>query len=117
MNARKRRSDYGTIQTTDRDIALLTWIAEQYAIRFDQLHYLVNRYKGEDVTESNIKWLINRWRTAGWVDKRKIVYGEPGWIWLSKDGLKAMELPYPQWEPKPGRMAHIHAVNAVRLFV
>lgn len=117
MSSRKRRSDYGTIQTTDRDIALLTWTAEQYAVRFDQLHQLVNRYKGSEVTESNIKALVNRWRKADWVKKRKIVYGEPAWIWVSKEGLQAMDLPYPQWEPKPGRMAHIHAVNAVRLFV
>ncbi len=116
MTSRKRRSDFGTFQMTERDLYLLTWIGEMYAIRFDQLHTLVNRLKGRAVSVSNIKWLTNRWREAGLVEKRKMLAGEPQWVWLTKNGIEQAGIDVPYWTPKAARLRHIYVVNAVRLY-
>jgi len=61
----KRRSDVGP-RLTARDIACLQWIAQQYAIRLDQLQRLLLRYTAQcyrSVSTSNQKsWWI--WRKA-----------------------------------------------------
>ena len=38
---RKTRSDKGVYQLTKRDFDVLTWIADQYAMRFDQVRQLL----------------------------------------------------------------------------
>lgn len=113
----KRRSDYGEIRGTERDTYLLTWIGEQYAVRLDQLHELVNRLKGRQVSESNIKWLTDRWRRAGWVEKRKRLAYQPQWVWLTKAGLDEIGLDYPYREPALSRLPHIYQVNVVRMYI
>ena len=40
----KKRRDAGMLQITERDIFVLTWIAEQYSISFDQLQRLLGRH-------------------------------------------------------------------------
>ena len=38
---KKERSDKGIVRINDRDKVLLSWVAEQYAIRLDQLQVLI----------------------------------------------------------------------------
>ena len=124
MSKSKRRSDYGTVRTTQRDLDLLRWIGEQFAVNTDQLKILMNRWKrthepewqGESLSDETVKALIKRWRDAGWVKSRKLLAREPAWVWLSKAGLADMGLEFPDYEPKVGRLNHIRLVNMVRLY-
>ena len=52
-----RRSDYGQVRATERDLYLLKWIGEQYAVRVDQLKELAEAYKGSGLSAPTIKWL------------------------------------------------------------
>lgn len=115
--ARKTRSDAGTVRATERDTALLKWIAEQYATRFDQLHRLVESDRGAPVTESNIKWLLGRWHKAGWIERQKLLARKPQWVWLSRYGLNDFGLEFPYLKPSVGRLAHMYQVNEVRQFI
>ena len=125
MQERKRRSDYGTIQTTERDLWVLSWIADQYAVPVDQLKQLVEAYNQvtgygkatEPVTEHTIRYLVDRWRKAGWVQRQKLLTAFPPWVWLTHKGLREMGLPYDYLKPGPGRLNHIYHTNAVRLHV
>lgn len=117
MTARKKRSDAGSIQATPRDIFLLTWIGQEFAISMEHLHMLVNAYKGETVSYSNIKWLVDRWHRAGWVHRRKKLTAMPSWVWLTKEGLNQMQLPYGYVDPSVGTLEHVWHTNAVRLWV
>lgn len=125
MSKSKRRSDYGTVRATERDLQLLRWIGDQFAVNTEQLKSLMNRWKrasepdwqAESISDETVKWLIKRWRKAGWVESRKLLAREPAWVWLSNEGLKAIGLPYPPYEPTAGRLSHIYHVNMVRLYI
>ena len=121
MAKRKRRSDYGSVILTERDLSLLQWIGEQYAIRFDHLQTLASRYSSdlpnEELSYHGVYSIANRWVRAGLVERKKIFVGHPLWIWLTKKGLETAGLDLPYKEPAISRFAHIHAVNAVRLHV
>lgn len=113
----RRRSDYGQVRATDRDLYLLKWIGEQYAVRVDQLKQLAEVYKGESLSEPTIKWLTNRWRAAGWVEKRVLLARQSQWIWLTREGYKDAGLEYPYARPSVSRLRHIYHTNAVRLWI
>ncbi len=117
----KTRHDKGSIKANDRDIILLTWIAEQYACRFDNVVDLARSYPGpganpEGISESAVRQVVDRWRRAGWVGYRQMLAGDPPWIWLTREGLAAYDLTqFKAAPPAISRLHHIHAINAVRL--
>ena len=118
---RKRRSDHGQVQLTDRDLWVLPWIAQQAAIRLDQVQNLLGREAGRGakeegwISENAARLVVNRWRRAKLVEYKKITVEEPGWVWLTTTGLHAFELPYKLYEPSLARLEHLFAVNEVRL--
>ena len=66
----KRRSDHGTFRASERDLYLLRWVGDQFAVNTDQLKILMNRWKqthepdwqGESLSDETVKYLIKRWR-------------------------------------------------------
>ena len=120
---RKRRSDHGTVQMTPRDLVILRWIGDQYAIRLDHLASLAGRESEADLkiegelARPSVQRLYNRWLKAGWIEKRKLFAADPQWVWLTKAGLKDVGLEYAYRVPSIARLAHIYAVNAVRLAI
>lgn len=113
----RRRRDHGTVRATERDLYLLRWVAEQYAVRVDLLRQLVGAYRGAPVSESAIKWLVARWERAGWVKRQKLLAGQPQWVWLSRRGVRELAVPFPYLKPGVGRLEHIHHAGRVRAFV
>ena len=107
--ARRPRSDKGTIQATERDRELINWIAEQYAIRLDQLAQLIG------ASEHAARRLMQRWKTAGWAEGRVLIAREEPWIWITRRGQADMGAGFRHWEPTLARLAHIRSVNAVRM--
>ena len=99
------------MRATERDLALLRWTAEQYAVSLPQLARLMGR------SEHAARWLRDRWRRAGWAEGRTLLVGRPVFVWVTRDGLRQAGVELKVWEPSPGLLAHIEAVNDVRLLV
>lgn len=107
--ARRPRSDKGTIQATERDRELIRWIAEQYAIRLDQLALLIG------ASEHAARRLMQRWKKAAWAEGRVLIAREEPWIWITRRGQADMGVALRHWEPTLARLAHIRSVNTVRM--
>ena len=118
---RKTRKDKGVHQLTSRDCLMLTWIADQYAMRFDHVRELLSEHaegqtKGELLAIPTVQSKINKWVHAGWAKYRRWLADGPGWVWVTKQGLAQIgQDDYRASPPSPTRLAHIYAVNAVRM--
>lgn len=120
---REPRRDKGLIRLTDRDLIVLRWIGEQYAIRLDILQLLLGRDAKQEtktpglVTESTARRVVGRWKAEGLVESRKFFFGKPEWVWLTTAGLSQMNMAYRTWSPKVSTLGHLHRVNQVRLYI
>ncbi len=125
MNGRQRqvRRDAGQMRYTERDMWALTWIGDQYGIRFDQLQRLLGQRAGAamqsstELGQATVRDMVERWQRAGLVEHRKFLVGQPGWVWLTRSGLEHMDLPYRVWEPQVSGLSHVYWCNQVRLLV
>jgi hypothetical protein len=108
---RARRSDAGSVRASARDLELLRLVGEQYAVSLPQLARLMGR------SGHAARWLRSRWQRAGWARGAAMLVGEPVFVWLTSRGLRAAGLEFKPWRPNPGALAHIAAVNEVRLYV
>lgn len=116
-------------QLTPRDRICLTWIAMQYAIRLDQLQRLLfrhtpeaDRYKlkpGSDRLSFDRTYdMINKWLSWGYIEKGGILHRDKVWIWVSREGLRACQLPFSSsGKPAPGRVPHLFFINQIRLYI
>src|SRR3954463_15944530 len=104
-----RRADAGLLRATERDRRLLRWVAEQYAVSIPQLARLMGR------SEHAARWLRARWQRAGWAQGRTMLVGRPVFVWLTRNGSRVAGTGLKVWEPNAGALAHIEAVNEVRL--
>ncbi len=121
MTLERKRRDAGSLQITDRDIAVLSWIAQQYCMSYDQLHRLLAHYGDsprkdiEKVSYSATLNAVQRWLQLGLIDTpQKILRGHTTHVWLSRRGYHQLGLPYAYYVPKPSSIPHFYAVNAVR---
>lgn len=120
---RKPRRDTGAIRWTERDLAALTWIGEQYAVHLAQLAILLGRRAGAPTKAvgrlglETARKLVERWRRAGLVERAVLVLGQPAWVWLTRRGLEQVGLDFRFWEPKAEGLAHLAAINEARLWV
>lgn len=120
---RKARKDKGSVRLTERDQMALQWVGDQYAVRIDQLQRLLGRQAQKTtkvegaVGEATAAGVVERWGRLGFVETRKPFYKQPGWVWLSRHGLKQLDLPYSYREPALSLLQHIYWVNHARLFV
>src|SRR5689334_423773 len=121
---RPPRIDKGTIELTDRDLRCLRWIGEQYTVRFDTLQKLLGRepqnlnnnapHAGV-LSERNTRKVVRRWLAEGLVTYKKILVAERGYVWLTAAGMKTAKLNYKLYVPTVGALAHLHAINELRL--
>jgi hypothetical protein len=68
-------------------------------------------------SEHAARWLRRRWQRAGWARGRMLLVGRPVFVWLTRHGSRVAGVGYKPWEPNAGALAHIEAVNEVRLLV
>ena len=124
--AKKMRADRGRIIPTRRDLACLTWIADQYAVRGDHIRHLLSRYPdpqkpfhGQDglIAATTTRDLLARWQRAGWIEYQLVLNDQPGWAWVTKKGLVLVGLDerYTYRVPASTRLDHLYGVNEVRL--
>jgi len=94
-----------------RDLDVLAWLGEQYGARTDQLETLL------DCGPRTVQRVIARLRDAGMVTTRRLLVGEPAWVIPTSSGLRAAGQHFAVWQPRIGLLAHVAAVNDVRLHV
>jgi hypothetical protein len=117
---RKRRRDAGVLQITDRDLTALSFIGQQYCLTFDHLQTLLAFHSpATDVEALSVgatRNALERWLQLGYIEPpRKILRGYPVTVWLSRKGLKELQIPYPYYLPNPTSIPHFYAVTSVRL--
>jgi hypothetical protein len=105
-----RRSDAGSIRLTQRDIDGFMLAAEQYGVPADLLAVALR------VQPARLTAVTARWRRAGYAATGRLGPG-PAWYWLTRDGMTATGLRFPATRPSLGRLAHIRAVLAARLWL
>jgi hypothetical protein len=113
--ARKERSDKGSIKITERDLTVLRFIGEQYAVRQDQLARLLKRPSQGALSESATRAVIARWEKAGLTTSRKVIGDEPRFVWLTRKALHELGLDFKPWAPTAASLAHIFWTNQVRI--
>jgi hypothetical protein len=105
-----RRADAGTIRLSQRDIDGLLLCGEHYGAPYDLLAAALR------VPPDRLPAIVARWRRAGYADTGRLGPG-PGWCWLTRAGMTATGLGFPAVRPALGRLAHIRAVLAARLWL
>jgi len=107
-----RRSSGTTdaVRLSQRDIDGLLLCGEHYGAPADLLAEALQ------VRADRLPIITARWRRAGYAATGLLGPG-PRWCWLTRDGMTATGLRFPVVRPALGRLAHIRAVLAVRLWV
>ncbi len=104
-----RRGGHGTLRR--RDIDTLVWLGQQYGARVDQLEILLG------CGPRTVQRVTERLRAAGLVTTRRLLVGDPAWVIPTGAGLRAADQAFHTWQPRIGLLAHVAAVNDVRLHV
>ncbi len=94
-----------------RDLVVLGWVGEQYAARLDQLEVLLG------CGPRTVQRTVARLRGAGLLTTRRLLVGEPAWVIPTSTGLRTAAQGFGVWHPRVGLLAHVAAVNDVRLHV
>jgi hypothetical protein len=105
-----RRADAGAVRLSQRDIDGLLLTGEHYGGPYDLLAAALR------VAPDRLPAIAARWRRAGYAATGRLGPG-PGWCWLTRDGMTATGLRFPATRPALGRLAHIRAVLAARLWI
>jgi len=95
---------------SQRDIDGLMLCGEHYGAPFDLLAAALR------VSEERLHSITARWRRAGYAETGRLGPG-PGWCWLTREGMTATGLGFPVMRPALGRLAHIRAVLAARIWM
>jgi hypothetical protein len=127
---RKPRSDKGP-RLTDRDLDALEWIAQQYAVSVDHLATLLARLMdysayaqkpndAGELTEKRTAKIIKRWEQLQLIERGWILHGDPAWVWLTPEGLRATSQELGElrhYIPTPAKINHIYWCNHARLYI
>jgi len=108
-NSTPRRGGHETLRR--RDLEVLGWLGEQYGARADQLEILLG------CGPRTIQRVLSRLREAGLITTRRLLADEPAWAIPTRAGLRACGHGFGAWHPRVGLLAHVAAVNDVRLHV
>jgi hypothetical protein len=95
---------------SQRDIDGLLLCGEHYGAPYDLLGVALR------VAPERVPGVVARWRRAGYAASGRLGPG-PTWCWLTREGMGAVGLGFPATRPALGRLAHIRAVLAVRLWL
>jgi hypothetical protein len=105
-----RRADAGTVRLGQRDIDGLLLCGEHYGAPYDILAAALR------VHPDRLPAITARWRRTGYAASGRLGPG-PAWCWLTRDGMTATGLGFSATRPALGRLAHIRAVLAARIWM
>jgi hypothetical protein len=104
---------------TDRDVAALRWLGQQYAARSDVLRVLLGRLspgsprvEGQ-LGDATLRDVLDRWEDRGLVARDRLL----GHLWVAPTvkALRLVGLDVRAWSFVIPQLAHVHAVGVVRL--
>jgi hypothetical protein len=104
---------------TDRDVAALRWLGQQYGARADVLRVLLGRLspgsprvEGQ-LAETTLRDVLARWEDRGLVARDRLL----GHLWVAPTvkALRLVGLDVRAWSFVIPQLAHVHAVGVVRL--
>jgi hypothetical protein len=104
---------------TNRDVAALRWLGQQYAARSDVLRVLLGRLspgspriEGQ-LAETTLRDVLDRWEDRGLVERDRLL----GHLWVAPTvkALRLVGLDVRAWSFVIPQLAHVHAVGVVRL--
>jgi hypothetical protein len=107
---RTRRHGAGVLKLSQRDIDGLLLCGEQYGAPYDLMAISMG------AAPVRMRQVVKRWRDFGYADTAQLGPG-PTWCWLTRAGMTAAGLRYSAVRPALGRLAHIRAVIAARLWL
>jgi hypothetical protein len=104
---------------TDRDVAALRWLGQQYAARSDVLRVLLGRLSpgsprvAGQLGEQTLRQILDRWEARGLVERDRLL----GHLWVAPTpkALRLVGLDVRAWSFVIPQLAHVHAVGVVRL--
>lgn len=94
---------------SQRDIDGLVLCGEHYGAPYDLLGQAMG------VKEVSLWTVLRKWRLKGLAANLR--FGQTSWIWLTPAGMEIVGLKYTATQPALGRLAHIRAVLAARLWL
>jgi hypothetical protein len=104
---------------TDRDVAALRWLGQQYAARSDVLRVVLGRLspgsprvEGQ-LGETTLRDVLARWEDRGLIDRDRLL----GHLWVAPTvkAVRLVGLDVRAWSFVIPQLAHVHAVGVVRL--
>jgi hypothetical protein len=100
-------------------------MGQQGALRFDQLQKVLGRLSPEPqrlkqqgiLSEERTRKILRRWYAEELYTYKTIYVHQKAWLWLTRKGLKYVDLDLRYYEPAPSRLPHLYAVNNIRLMI
>jgi hypothetical protein len=111
--ARRRPSVRGHL--VPREWSALRWIAEQDVVRTDVVAHVLGG--PEPLAADPTRRVVDRWRSAGLIERERLLAAGPAVCWLTSSGLRLVGARQRPRIPTVGRLDHLHAVSLVRLGV
>jgi hypothetical protein len=104
---------------TDRDVAALRWLGQQYAARSDVLRVLLGRLSpgspriAGQLGDETLRQILDRWEDRGLISRDRLL----GHLWVAPTAkaLRLVGLDVRAWSFVIPQLAHVHAVGVVRL--
>jgi hypothetical protein len=117
-NSRRARWDTDA-GITERDVAALRWLGQQYAARSDVLRVLLGRLSpgsprvAGQLGDETLRQILDRWDDRGLIARDRLL----GHLWVAPTGkaLHLVGLDVRAWSFVIPQLAHVHAVGVVRL--
>jgi hypothetical protein len=109
-----RGEEGSSVRVTDRDLAAIAWIADQFGADYEVLGYLLGGLGGGGVLSvRGVRQLVDRGVQGGLL--RRLVVGGRTWVTPTRKGYNLVKRSYPLWSAPHVRLNHCRACNFVRL--
>ncbi len=119
---RKLRKDKDQPQWTQRDTYFLTYVGQMRTIRFDQARRLLARMSEYDVENemlsiSRTSEILARYtaKNVHYAVSRRVFHSEPGFLYLTRRGLKHVNLDFRAEAPSIRLLSHLYWIVEVRM--
>src|SRR5215207_10434945 len=104
---------------TERDVAALCWLGQQYAARSDVLRVLLGRLSPGSpkvtgqLSEQTLRQILGRWEDRGLIARDRLLGYQ--WVAPTAKAVRLVGLDVRAWSFVIPQLAHVHAVGVVRL--
>jgi hypothetical protein len=91
-----------------------------FGVSLNQLQRLLARESpaaevGKQLSQPRTFELVRRWVQADLAVYRRVYHGQSGWVHLTREGLRMVNLPFRADAPADAFLSHVYWVNEVRL--